>query len=1312
MGNSQQNFEHMTAEEIAVLCRYREICDEKNASLQKGQALLASIAQTLTKAISFHQKVDIILRLTGEALGVSRVYIFEDDYEKNITINTFEWCAEGINPEIDNLQATSMDFVADWYRIMGEQGYINASNIATLPENLRIVLEPQHVISIVVFKLQLPNGGTGFAGFDECVAEREWQRHELDILISITGIISSLYEQEDLLKQVRAKEQNFMHMFNSITDYLFVADKEGYLLQVNSAVRQKLLFNEIEAAKGRVHVLDLHPEKYHEQAALVLEDMAHGGSSRCQIPIIGKNRKEIPVETTSWYGEWDNQDVLLALSKDVSAEHDALDMFNKLFESNPLPIFVFDPASFLYTKVNQAFVDLLGYTRKELIGIEMQTLDIFLDAREHRPYFLTIGEEDQLESTQIKLRAKDGSIIEGLASGSFVNTGGLIQFMVVFTDITEQLALKAHVEDQRQRLAHIVESTDLGTWEWNFHDDKLIVNRRWAEMFGYTLEELGDTNIRTWRGLLHPEDVDFTDAALTAHIQGATPFCSTECRVRHKDGSYVWIRDTGKILEHTPDGMPKSMFGSHLDITGAKLAEQKLLEAKIRAEEENKAKSRFLAMFSHEIRTPIHTMQGITELLAKSKLSEKQKYYTLLLQQSSHIVLETINNTLDFSKIEADTIDLHPTPFFLNELSDNLQDLFSFRFAQKGLDLVTYIHPDTPLHLLGDRFRLMQIIQNLMSNAEKYTVEGSVLFTIRLLASEGPSARLEFAVTDTGVGLEASALSDLFTPYWQGSDCHSRTSFAGSGLGLPIVKNLVTMMGGSITVESQKGKGSTFKVIIPFTPLSGFTLRTQSEELAPPVYRKVYLQKTLQTEYLYRTLELLGIPVGFLTDQKSIQDGAPSVVVVDWSLFNQEEDRGRGKMIQMLEDFPSCRFVVLASVMDAEELISEACSCARFTIVTKPVSVWKLLLEMEALFKGSSWEDKDSYELPTRQFGSILVCEDHAVNREMVQELLMSVGYAVDGVSSGRAALEKLEHHEYDLLLLDLQMPGLDGFETAQIIRNDLGSTIPIIAFTAHALPEYEKKSARFGMNGYLTKPIVPAQLYQIVDTWITHGSQRITPSRDYSGSERIKIDELATHVERVYGCDLKGAMERYLNNFPVYYKHLCHTEEEMRSLIETLSDPSMDMQFLKKELHGLRGVVANLGMQDLSAFLFSYEVRLKAGLEEVLVDEVRISLGKQLLLIGEYRAFLQEHLQDDVVEPSSRVEVVASSSDALSLCSSIKRALVLGDADRSAALAQELTCPCFGQRMQQAGKTLLEHIGQYEFSAAEVLLDSLLAGS
>ena len=216
--NFPKDFASLTAEEFTELYNNRQIC-EVNTSLQKGQALLAAIAQTLIKTVSFHKKVDTILKLTGKALGVSRVYIFEDDHEQQITVNTFEWCNEGIHPERDNLQAVPMDFINDWYRLMGEHGYVNASNIQTLPSNLRLVLEPQNVISIVVFKLQLPNGGTGFAGFDECTAERVWQQHELDILISITGIISSLYEQENLQKQLLETQKGLLTTLELATGY-------------------------------------------------------------------------------------------------------------------------------------------------------------------------------------------------------------------------------------------------------------------------------------------------------------------------------------------------------------------------------------------------------------------------------------------------------------------------------------------------------------------------------------------------------------------------------------------------------------------------------------------------------------------------------------------------------------------------------------------------------------------------------------------------------------------------------------------------------------------------------------------------------------------------------------------------------------------------------------------------------------------------------------------------------------------------------------------------------------------------------------
>ena len=1259
--------------------------------------LLSDIARTLITSTTIGEKLNAILSLTGKALNVSRVYIFEDDLQNLVTNNTYEWCNDGVYPVIDTLQGVPFEVVKEWYDIIGTQGYISAHDIQQLPSSIIKVLDPQGIISIIVFKLNLPEGGTGFVGFDECREHRHWSEYEIDVLQAINGIITSIYENEYLTKKLHDSTNNFYNMFNSITDFMFVADLEGYVIEGNAALQERTIFRMLKNQGKRVHIFDMHPVKYREEVKNIIAQMQKGDSDTCNLPILGSDGFEIEVNTKVWKGSWDNKEVFLGISKDISKEVVALEMFNKLFDNNPLPVLVVDVERRCITRINNSFEEVFGYTIEDLTDLDIADLYIWPDQEYAKIFLEQFTVSQNMVSNPVTLKRKNGQLLSGVTSSTSIVIHGKNQVTAVFTDLSEQIELQERLAEQKQRLEHIITSSEMGTWEWDLETNETIFNEKWAEMVGYRLEDLEPTTIQVWRNLLHPADISRADADLAKYFQGKGPYYSNESRMLHRDGSYRWIYDTGKVVEYTSEGKPKKMFGSHLDITKIKMTEQQLFEAKQKAEKESINKSQFLANVSHEIRTPIHTMQGITELLAKTALTDKQKTYALYLQQSSNILLETVNNILDFTKIEANKVSLHNQKFFLNDIVDSIINLFAFRFAQKELALFVDVDPLTPLDLFGDYHKLSQILQNLLSNAEKFTPEGSVTLKIEPLNYLAGRVDLKFSVTDTGYGIDANLIEKIFDSYVQDHKLMAKNVTVGSGLGLFIVKQLVGLLNGEIGVDSTINKGSTFSVTLPFAVNSDFNTKLIFDERLTKQNFQIVVDEGGTGEIIKRAFKKLDLRCGSIEQAISREASDPIIAIIDW------ESAIRDRRIKSIEakleaSGDKVFFIVLSSVMTLEQEIRQILGAKLLHIIRKPVYAIPLLNVIIGFLNViDSVSSQDKIKIDAHN-GALLLVEDHAINREITYEILHAAGYEVDCAETGESALEKLKNRLYDVVLLDIQLPDIDGFEVARRIRTQLNSDVPITALSAHAQWEYEKKGREVGINNYLSKPVSPTSLYRAIDSLIFAKGRRVT--------KEVRNENIGVEFEDL-GIDFNAVMERYQSKIAIYYKHVKSFTIELNSFLTVLKTGSVDKKTILSKLHSLKGVGANLGMTLLRESIATLEEEITkvhdstAVLPQIVESLLNYSQNAQALLEK-----LKPYLEGG--ESESQVDYTGVAVDVEQFCDNLRVALKIGDIEQSIALVQAIRSFAKTEPYREEMAQMLSHIENYDFLDAESILEGL----
>ena len=541
-----------------------------------------------------------------------------------------------------------------------------------------------------------------------------------------------------------------------------------------------------------------------------------------------------------------------------------------------------------------------------------------------------------------------------------------------------------------------------------------------------------------------------------------------------KDGRSFPIELTVTEVSHHDQRL---FIGLLRDITARKRVEEATLRARLAAEEASKTKSDFLANMSHEIRTPMNAIIGMTHLAQRTDPTPKQKNYLSKIDNAAQSLLGIINDILDFSKIEAGKLELEHTTFSLDYVLTNLADIVGHKAEQKSLEIVYSVARDVPRHLIGDPLRLGQILINLVSNAIKFTETGEVIVKIRLRDTN----ELLFSVQDTGIGMQPNQLANLFQSFNQADSSITRR-YGGTGLGLAICKQLCELMGGSISVESEHGTGSTFHFS------ARFTIATDGPQIAARIGLNDLLQKRvlivddniIARDVLTAMLRANGLTTKaarsgeealLMLGEASAADESFDLVLMDWRMpgIDGIEASRRIKADPALSHTPA---ILMVSAFGREEMMDDSESSALDGYLIKPVNESHLIdtiarmfsKEVVAVFpKRPPIPKNAARNLEKRK---VLLVEDHEINRELATELLTDLGILVTVAINGREGVDLIAKEPFDLVLMDIQMPVMDGLTATRLIRADNRFlALPIIAMTAHAMSSDCEKSLNAGMN-------------------------------------------------------------------------------------------------------------------------------------------------------------------------------------------------------------------------------------------------------
>jgi PAS domain S-box-containing protein len=831
------------------------------------------------------------------------------------------------------------------------------------------------------------------------------------------------------------------------------------------------------------------------------------------------------------------------------------------------------------------------------------------------------------EFSRDEIYLKDGHIYDRYSAPMIGDDGEYYGRVWYYRDVTEQKIADLRIRESERRLSDIINFLPTATFVIDREGRVTAWNRAMEEITGVKGEDMigkGDHEYSVpFYGKRRPILIDLVSRPLDElaekyrHIQREGDILTAESFIPKLGEEGIILIGSASALRDT-HGNIIGAIQSIRDITEIRQAQVEMALARDAADAANRSKSEFLANMSHEIRTPMNAIIGMAHLAMKTNLDPRQRDYLGKIDRAAHNLLQIINDILDFSKIEAGKLDMETIPFNLDEVMANLSTIVSVKAQEKGLELIFDSEADIPNRLIGDPLRLNQVLVNLCSNAVKFTEKGEIVVRSRLRERTDETIRIEFSVSDTGIGMTQDQMGKLFKSFSQ-ADSSTTRKYGGTGLGLSISSRLVELMGGGITAESRFGEGSVFRFD------AGFAVQHGPEE---PISDKVVELRGMRVlvvddnqssrQILSEMMERLEFSVTMCAsgieairelERASAAGESYDLVLMDWKMPGLDglEASRKIKADPVLSKVPT---IIMVTAYGSEELMRDADEIGLEGFLLKPVSPSTVVDTLMNIFlhrgpdasglrKGRGAHDPAEIVRGIRG-ARVLLAEDNDLNQQVAIELLEGAGLSVTLAVDGKDAVEKMTP-EFHAVLMDVQMPAMDGYEATRIIRSRREfDGIPIIAMTANAMEQDLEKAHEAGMVSHVAKPVDPERLYRTLAEFI-----RPDPAKPFDAKVEARYDtasrpDRSALPEHLPGIDIVDGLSHLAGNVPAYLRLLSQFAERQKSAVGSIRAFLGDGKNAEavRLAHSMKSVAGNIGAKGLFAASRDVEHTLKEGRE------------------------------------------------------------------------------------------------------------------